>query len=387
LRMERKNMAFNVETLLQLAGDKEVGGRKYVKKLMKAFDKNANIRFHIEQLKTDKLKFELYTGPVTELMEAVMSRGSNRTDILKLSSTIQDEVKKKTQAEKVIGGKALSKIYLEDFKERFNLKFVGTGLPELDEKITEGFVPNTISVISGRPSMGKTIFMLNVISNLARAKRMLICEIEMGSLTLMDMLVSLHTGIDLSKIIKNPQELSDNDQKRIKLKVQSILKNKNLSFLDDPQLTLDRLEMELKNRQYDICFIDLFGRLADVTPTPEGFTKKLYQVKRIARMTGTHICLIHQIKRKHEKAKNMRPTLDGLKDSGTWEEVGDLIFGIHREKYYRPSLSKDVAEVIVMKQKRGESNVSVPYEFNGSICEFGEYETDYMFGRDTGDFL
>lgn len=386
LKMEQEGLDFNEDTFRQMAGDLNVGPPKYLRKLLQAFEKNANIDFHIEQLKTDRLKFVLFSGPVIELVEALSRKGSQRSELLRLSNLIIDEVRKKTEAERIQAGEEIGNMYIEDFGDRMLTSFVGTGMNELDDRLTDGFSPGTISVISGRPTMGKTVFMANVISHLMRTKKMLLCEIESGSITLIDMLISLHTGIAIERLVKYPHKLKDGDKKRVKHKVRQLLASPNLAFLDDPSLTLDRLEVELKNRRYDICFIDLFGRLKDVRPTVEGFTTKLYQVKRIARETETHLSLVHQMKRKRDQVKKERPTLEKLKDSGTWEEVGDLIFGIHREKYYNPQLRRDVAEVSVLKQKRGESNFMVPFMFDGSICEFGEFVKDYVFGRDLKEF-
>jgi len=386
LKMEKKQLDFNEDTFVQVAGESDIGGNKYLHKLLQAFEKNANIDYHIEQLKTDRLKFLLFSGPVKQLIEALTSKEVERIELLRLTNLINDEVRKKTEAERIHSGEETSRLYLDDFNDRMTTDFTGTGLSELDEKLTDGFRPGTISVISGRPQMGKTLFMANVISNLMKSKKMLVCEIEQGTMMLIDMLVSLHTGINLGKLVKFTERLSEKEQKRIKLKVRQLLSNTNLSFHDDPELTLDRLEMELKNRRYDICFVDLFGRLSDVQATPEGYTKKLYQAKRIARMTQTHLCFVHQMKRGRDKDKKMRPTLEGLKDSGAWEEAGDLIFGLHREKYYSPKLTRDVAEVSILKQKRGVSNIVIPYLFDGSICEFGEYVKDYVHGRDLKEF-
>jgi len=385
LWMRRRDLKFNEDTFMQMAGDLDVGKVRYVRKIISTFDANTNINFHIEQLKADRLKFDLYRGPVPELMDITATRSSDKESIIEIANKISERIRKETGLDGTLDKEELRKMYLKDFKERAKIKFIGTGLKELDDKLIEGFSPSTVSIIAGRPSMGKTIFMLNVIFNLSHSKKMLICEIEMGTLMIMDMYISLCTGIKLDKLIKESAQLTLSERKRIRRKAKQITENENLIFMDDPKLTLDRLEIELKNNKYDICFIDLFSRLNDVVPSPEGFTRKLYQVKRIVRMTGTHICLIHQMKRRTGK-ESKRPTLEKLKDSGTFEEAADLVLGVHREKYYRPQLAKDIAEIIVLKQKRGESGVSVPFRFNGHICELGEYEKDYAYGRDFTEF-
>lgn len=385
VKMNQDDLEFNIDTIIQVAGDIDIGNRKYLKEVLSHFDANANIDYHIDKLKSDKLKYRIYKGKATQLFETLISKNSTSKDISRIVSEMQDIINKDVKGDDIVSGKDISELYLTDFNKRMNNNFVGTGFKEIDDYLMDGFAPGNISVISGRPAMGKTIAMLNIISNLMHSKKMLICEIEMGTLTLVDMLASLFTGIDLDKLIKSPESLSDDERKRIESKVRKILKNKNLNFIDDPELSLDRIETELKYHKYDICFIDLFSRLSDVSPTPEGYTKKLYQAKRIARKTGTHLSLVHQIRRRGDK-ESKRPTLDRLKDSGAWEEVGDLIFGFHREKMYHSQIKRDVIEFLILKQKRGESNVSIPFEFNGSNCEIGNFVTDYIQGRDIKEF-
>lgn len=385
LKIEQEGFEFEVDTLVEASGGANIGGKEYIRNLLTTYKKSSNIDFHIQQLKLDRLKFDLFQGPALKLYEAILSKDSSGENLLDASSRVLELVNKDTKTTSVCLGEKLGNEYLEEFEKRVNRPFVGTGLRELDLTLTEGFSPGTISVLAGRPSMGKTVFMVNIIAHLMHSKKILICEVESGTHTIMDMLVALYSGIPITKLIKFPHKLTDKENKRIKRKIRQLLRGETLHFLDDPTLTLDRLALELRTGKYDICCIDLFGRLADVIPTPDGYTKKLYQAKRVARTTNTHLLLIHQMRRVKEE-KQKRPTIDSLKDSGSWEEVGDLIFGVHREKMYRPQLQKDVVEIITLKQKRGESNTSVPFVFNGSICEFGDFVPDYVFGHDLSLF-
>jgi len=107
----------------------------------------------------------------------------------------------------------------------------------------------------------------------------------------------------------------------------------------------------------------------------------------MARELGVNLCLVAQINREASKRKDYkRPKMSDLKNSGAFEEVADLILGIHRP-YYHPensdpthnlqyneegeleevidaSLEKNIAEVIIMKQRMGVANTFVNFYFN-----------------------
>lgn len=385
-KIDDDELEFNEDTFIQIASDQDFGGIEYLREVLKSYDKNLNIDFHIARLKEDRLKYKLFTGKTNDFVEALVSKDTTKEDLLKISNNIQEMISSQSDLLGVVEGKKVVDIYIDDLKERLNKEFIGTGYLQLDEKLTEGFAPSIISVIAGRPGMGKTILMANIIMQLARSKKILVCEIETGTLSLIDIMMSCYTGIPLINIVKHHEKLSESDNKRLRDRVKRTLSNPNFHFLDDPELSLDRLEIQLKSKKYDVCFIDLFGRLTDIKQTPEGFTEKLYQAKRIARKTKTHLCLIHQVKRTNDKEKSKRPTLDKLKGSGAWEEAGDLILGVHRERYYRPQLKSDIIEIWILKQKRGEQGIMIPFDFNGHICEIGDYKENYFFGKNLEDF-
>jgi replicative DNA helicase len=384
-QMEEEELVYNEDTLAQIIKLEEVGGYRYVEEILDAYDVNANIDWHVAKLKDDSLKNDLFNAEGQAFMEVLTSHNSGREEILSVTNSILNKTGTEYGMKGVVGGEELLNEYLEDFEGRDELHFVGTGLKELDERLTEGFAPAQVSVLSARPSVGKTVLMANIVGEMAKQKNVLVCEIETGNISLLDIMVSLKTGVPLTTIVKYPDQLEDDQKNVIRNRIKMILNNPQLKFFDDPALTLARLELELRSNNHDVCFIDLFTRLLDVGTDNKSISEALKRIKIIARLTNTHICLIHQIRRKSPREKEKRPSLDKLKDSGTFEEVADLVLGLHRERMLNKQLEKDVLEIIVMKQKRGESNFTVPYEFLGDNCEVGAYVEDWIEDVETGE--
>lgn len=384
-KMEEENLVYNEDTLAQIIKLEEVGGYRYVEEILDAYDVNANIDWHIQKLKDDSLKNDLFNSEGQSFIEVLTSHTSGREEILSIANSILNKTGSEYGMKGVVSGDELIKEYMQDFESRDNFHFIGTGLKELDLKLTEGFAPSQVSIIAARPSVGKTVLMANIIGRLSKENKILVCEIETGNISLLDIMISLNTGIPLTTIVKHPDQLDDQQKRIIRKRIEMILQNPNLKFFDDPALTLSRLELELRSNKYNICFIDLFTRLGDIGTDHKNLSEALKRIKVIARLTNTHICLIHQIRRKNVKETNKRPSLEGLKDSGTFEEVGDLVIGLHREKLLNKTLEKDILEIIVMKQKRGESNFTVPFEFLGDNCEIGCYVKDWIEDIDASE--
>jgi len=386
-KLNDSSFKYDEDTILQLAGDDDFGGIEYLNEIADAYQSNPNLDYHIRVLKLDKLKYDLFVGSGGELYDSLMSREIDNQDIIQLANEIISISRNALPSERIVSGKQAASDYIEDFEQRTIRNFIGSGFQELDEILIDGFAPGQVSVIASRPGIGKSQLTANFMVNWAReGYQMLICEIEMGNINFMDLLISNMTGVCLDDLIKTPEKLTERQLTSIRRKVDYISGNANFNFLGKPDLTLKELESEMRSGDYDICVVDLFTRLVDVEDDPRVLTEKLQQVKRIALTTGTHICLVHQIKRTDPKKKNKRPSYDQLKGSGAWEECADLILLLHREGYYDKSLTKQIMEIDIAKQKRGLSREVVPYSFRGEIVELGEFQENFIIGKDLGEF-
>ena len=112
---------------------------------------------------------------------------------------------------------------------------VSTGFRDLDE-ITSGLQASDLIIVAGRPSMGKTAFMMNMAESavISGGHPVLVFSMEMPADSLVLRMLSSLGRIDQSKI--RTGQLGDDDWPRLTSAV-TLLNDKSLFIDDTPALT------------------------------------------------------------------------------------------------------------------------------------------------------
>jgi len=372
LKITPQNIAMN--------SDGDFGGVEYLKSLVK-LEVADDLKVHIFRLKQDSTRV-LALGSLKTAEEVLSNRKHSFADCVNSSLDVY-HVLKTAIAMTGTEDKTCDE-WLEVFDKRCagEMPFVSSGYDALDSVLTDGLAPGKITIVAGRTRTGKSIFLADMVRRQLEqdeCPRIGVLPLEGGRMDFMDLLVSNMTGISIEEVVKRPEDLSLRDRRKIKGTVRSINDNENLVILENPFLELenwtnetamDKMEEIVAEGGYDVFACDLWERsLPDVTQTK--VTRAMIRQQYIFYRYNTHGVLAHQILRSAEdrsRDKGKRPSIIELKNSGIYEEISNLILLLHREKVYKPFMRKDLMEVNVAKQKRGEDGVVMVADFVPECC-------------------
>ena len=257
---------------------------------------------------------------------------------------------------------------------------ISTGYVDIDKKIT-GFKPGEMFVLAARPSIGKTSFALNLVSNIAvnasNPKSIGFFSLEMTAEQLACRLLCTECGYSEKDFIEGRAQ-------HIEQIEESARRVGNAPIYIDPTPALRIRELRSKARTMkskygiDILFIDYLqlmkaeirsdNRQEEVSAISSG-------IKALAKELHIPIVVLAQLNREVDKVAGMKPKLNHLRESGAIEQDADIVAFLHRDKQEQQEKSETAriqgldAELIIEKNRNGEIG-SIPLLFFPHITKF-----------------
>jgi replicative DNA helicase len=254
--------------------------------------------------------------------------------------------------------------YIERLYERKeHVTGVATGFEKLDLE-TSGLQPSDFVIIAGRPSMGKTAFVLNIAQHVGVAThgKVLVLSLEMSAPQLVQRMLCSEAKVD-SQAVRTGR-LTAADWHRLTAAAGRL--SETAIFIDDsPGLTV--LEARAKARRMkaehglDLVVIDYLqlmrGRAAMESRQQE-ISEISRSLKALAKELNVPVVALSQLSRAVESraTRDFRPQLSDLRESGALEQDADLILFLYRPSIYKEDLPPDeanITEVIIGKQRNG----------------------------------
>jgi replicative DNA helicase len=245
------------------------------------------------------------------------------------------------------------------FQNKGALTGVSTGFRDIDD-MTSGLQPSDLIIIAGRPSMGKTAFMMNIAEAavISGGAPVLVFSMEMPSDSLVMRMLSSLGRIDQSKI--RTGQLGDDDWPRLTSAV-TLLNDKPLFIDDTPALTPNEIRSRARrvareHGKLGMILIDYLQlmRVAGNTENRAGEISEISRsLKAIAKEFDCPLIAGSQLNRGLEQRPDKRPVMSDLRESGAIEQDADVIMAIYRDEVYHEDAEKGVAEIIILKQRNG----------------------------------
>lgn len=236
---------------------------------------------------------------------------------------------------------------------------IATGFIDLDYR-TAGMQPSDLILVAARPSMGKTAFVLNIAEHVAFKlnETVAIFSLEMSKEQLVNRLFSLESHVD-SQHIRTGQ-LSDAEWENL-IESAGVIGKSNLIIDDTPGISIADLrskcrkfKLEHNLRMIIIDYLQLMSGSGRSDSRQQEISDISRSLKALARELSVPVIALSQLSRAVEQRPDHRPMLSDLRESGAIEQDADVVMFIYRDDYYNHDTErKDVAEIIIAKQRNG----------------------------------
>ncbi len=245
------------------------------------------------------------------------------------------------------------------FQTKGALTGISSGFRDIDE-MTSGLQPADLIIVAGRPSMGKTSFMMNIAESAAISGEspVLVFSMEMPSDSLVLRMLSSLGRIDQTKI--RTGQLGDDDWPRLTSAV-TLLNDKPLFIDDTAALSPNEIRSRARrvareHGKLGMILLD-YIQLMQVSGTTENRAGEISEISRslksIAKEFDCPVIAGSQLNRSLEQRPDKRPIMSDLRESGAIEQDADVIMAIYRDEVYNEDAEKGIAEIIILKQRNG----------------------------------
>jgi replicative DNA helicase len=208
--------------------------------------------------------------------------------------------------------------------------------------------------------MGKTAFVLNIAEYMAFRSNLTVAifSLEMSKEQLVNRLFALESRVDSQAL--RTGNLSDNDWASL-IEAAGVIGRSNLVIDDTPGISVAELRSKCRKLKLEnnlgIIMIDYLQLMAGgkrAESRQQEISDISRSLKEIARELQVPVVALSQLSRAVEQRPDHRPMLSDLRESGAIEQDADVVMFIYREDYYNHDTErKDVAEVIIAKQRNG----------------------------------
>ena len=254
---------------------------------------------------------------------------------------------------------------------------ITTGFADLNKKIN-GLQRTDLILLAARPAMGKTAFSLNLVQNAALKgdASVAVFSLEMSKEQLVQRMLSAQSNVELSKI--KTGNLGESDWPRI-IDGMAVLSEANIFIDDTPGIKISEIRSKCRRlkieKGLDLILID-YLQLMEGEGKNENRQQEIAKIssslKILAKELDCPVVALSQLSRSPELRKDHRPILSDLRESGSIEQDADIVMFLYRDEYYHDdSEKKNIGEVIIAKNRHGETG-NVELVWFGQVQKFAD---------------
>ncbi len=362
----------------------QVGGIEYLAELPEKVPTTANASKYIKIVE-DKSTLRRLIKTANEIIELGYDPTEDLEDIMegaekKIFNLMQDKNQK--------GYTAIKDVLVDSFtnlEELYNRKQHITGVPtgfiDLDYR-TAGLHGSEFILIAARPAMGKSAFVLNIAANAALKANVpvAIFSLEMSKEQMVNRMLCSEAMVDSNKV--RTGKLEEEDWAKLAEAI-GPLSEAGIYIDDTPGISITEIRARCRKLKLEK---DIGLVIIDYLQLVQGSSKRALgsreqeiaeisrSLKILAKELDVPVIALSQLSRAVEQRPDHRPMLSDLRESGSIEQDADIVMFLYRDDYYNEdSEKKDIAEVIIAKQRSGSTG-TVDLRWMGSYTKFVNLE-------------
>ena len=287
-----------------------------------------------------------------------------------------------------IQSKTLAEIVREN-KDRYfkdnEANRIYIGFPGLDD-ILGGLEGGDMIVIGARPGVGKSAFVTQVTTSLARSgKRVGFYNLEMQEKQIYERFVVAESGIGLTRLRRAVRFLGDEEERF--QRANEVLEKEDRIVITTGSKAMSEIRSESRHMGYDVIVIDYLQLLkADKTYRGNRYAEVgaiSKAIKALAMELNIPVIALSQLNRVSEARDTKEPTMSELREAGDIEQDASVIllmWNLSRNDTSRKGIK-------VEKQRQGRTG-KLTLRFNGDLMKFEESgESVEEDGEDDNPFV
>jgi len=359
-----------------------VGGVSYMTNLVNSVPTTANVKYYAK-IVADKYTLRRMILSSSEIIEKCYAEQDDVQDVLgQAEKSIFDISQNKSHKD----FEPLSSIIVRSFdefeklyKNKGEITGLTSGFTDLDRR-TSGFQKNDFILIAARPSMGKTAFMLNVAlaPALKMNKSVAIFSLEMSKEQLVNRMICSEAFVDAQKL--RVGDIDDDDWVRL-AKAAGPLSNAKIYIDDTPGISMTELRSKCRRLKIEkgldmilIDYLQLMTSGRNIDNRQQEVSEISRSLKALAKEMNAPVIALSQLSRAPEARADHRPILSDLRESGSIEQDADVVIFLYRDEYYnKDTEKKNIAEVIIAKQRNGPTG-TIELAWLGQYTKFGNLD-------------
>jgi replicative DNA helicase len=279
----------------------------------------------------------------------------------------------------------------EEGYPREPMPYVLSNFVGLDEFLG-GFQRSDLIVVAGRPSMGKTSFVLGIARNAAVEQKACVAlfSLEMARESLVLRLLASESGVNSRRVRFG---LHTEEEERRIMEAIGVLSESAIYIDDSPQLRVAEMRGKARRldfeRRLDLIIVD-YLQLMQGEGRGENRVQEISYISRslkaLARELNVPVLAVSQLSRAPEWRASHVPQLADLRESGSIEQDADIVLFIYRDEYYYSEeewqrdhpdkeYPREEANIIIAKNRNGPTG-QIKLRFHHNLAKFSNFTSE-----------